>query len=113
MIDVRVDPEHPCQALVTLCAGEKDLPCRIAFLDEDIVRVTVDPTGAFAPYARPVSPDHVARIQAQPDESDVYAHPAACVAHEGATLVVCAGDTDVLVDKDDGRLTFRRRGASS
>ena len=110
MIDVRVDPEHPCQALVTLCAGERDLPCRIAFLDEDIVRVTVDPTGAFAPYARPVSPDHVARIQAQPDESDVYAHPAACVAHEGATLVVCAGDTEVLVDKDDGRLTFRRRG---
>ena len=110
MIDVRVDPERSYQALVTLRAGEKDLPCRISFLDEDVVRVTVDPAGVFAQYAAPRSPEHVARIQAQPDESDVYAHPSACVRDEGAKIAARAGDTEVLVDKDDGRLTFRRRG---
>ena len=110
MIDVRVDSERPYQALVALCAGEKDLPCRISFLDETIVRVTVDPTGAFAQYATPRSPEHVARIQAQPDESDVYAHPAVSVRDENAKVAVCAGGTEVLVDKNDGRLTFRRRG---
>ena len=110
MIDVRVDSGRPYQALVTLRGGEKDLPCRVSFLDEDVVRVTVDPAGAFAQYATPRSPEHAARIVAQPDESDVYAHPSACVRDEGATLAVCAGDTEVLVDKDDGRLTLRRRG---
>ena len=106
MVDIRVSSERPYQALVTLCAGEKDLPCRIAFLDEGIVRVTVDPTGEFAPYARPVSPDHVARIQAQPDEFSVYAHPAADVTEKDGALVARAGATSVLVDATSGRMTF-------
>ena len=93
MIEARVSPERPYQALVTLCDGERTLPCRIAFLEESVVRVTVDPTGAFAPYATPVSPDHVARIQAQPDESGTYAHPAVTVRDAGDALSVRAGGT--------------------
>ena len=110
MIEARVNPERPYQVLVTLCAGEKNLTARIAFLDEGVIRVTVDPTGAFAPYARPVSPDHVARIQAQPDESGVYAHPATSVRDAGDALVMRAGETELLLSKADGRMELRRRG---
>ena len=110
MIDVRVNPECPYQVLVTLSADGATLEGRIALLDEGIVRVTFDPTGAFAPYATPRSSEHVARIQAQPDESAAYAHPAAAVRDEGTALAVRAGDTTVLLDKADGRLTFRRAG---
>ena len=115
MTDIHVSPERPNQALFSLPAGkkshgEKGLPCRIAFLDESIVRVTVDPAGEFAQYARPVSPDHVARIQAQPDESPVYAHPAITVRDEGDSLAIAAGETEVLLVKSDGRMTVRRRG---
>ena len=114
MTDIHVSPECPNQALVSLPAGEKDhgekgLPCRIAFLDESIVRVTVDPAGEFAQYAQPVSPDQVARIQAQPDESPVYAHPAVTVRDVGDSLAIAAGETEVLLAKGDGRMTVRRR----
>lgn len=109
MIEARVSPERPYQALVTLCDGERTLPCRIAFLEESVVRVTVDPTGAFAPYATPVSPDHVARIQAQPDESGTYAHPAVTVRDAGDALSVRAGGTELLLAKADGRMTLLRR----
>ena len=95
---------------VRVSFGEKGLPCRIAFLDETIVRVTIDPAGEFAPYARPLSPEHATRIQAQPDESDVYAHPVAAVRDEGDALAVSAGGTEVLLAKADGRMTLRRRG---
>ncbi|MDM8270711.1 glycoside hydrolase family 31 protein [Thermophilibacter provencensis] len=110
MIEARVNPERPYQVLVTLCAGEKNLPARIAFLDEGVIRVTVDPTGAFAPYARPVSPDHVARIQAQPDESNVYEHPAAGVRDAGDALSISAGEIELLLAKADGHMELRRRG---
>lgn len=110
MIDVRVSPELPYQALVSLPAGETRLPCRIAFLEEGIVRITVDPTGAFEQYARPVSPSHVARIQAQPDESPVYAHPSVAVRDGGDALVIRAGETELLLGRADGRRELRRRG---
>ena len=103
---MRIESERPYQALLSIPVGEKRVEGRIAFLDEGIVRVTVDPTGAFAPYARPVSPDHAARIQAQPDESPVYAHPVAEVTERDGTLVARAGATSVLVDVASGRMTF-------
>ena len=109
MTDIHVSPERPNQVLFSLPAGkkshgEKGLPCRIAFLDESIVRVTVDPAGEFAQYARPVSPDHVARIQAQPDESPVYAHPAVTVRDEGDLLAIVTGETEVLLAKSFSHL---------
>lgn len=105
MIEVRTCPERPYQALVSLRGVEG----RISFLDEGIIRVTIDPAGAFEPYARPVSPDHVATIQVRPDESAAYAHPAASVRDEGDALVVRAGETEVLLGRADGRMALRRR----
>ena len=113
MIYVAVSSECPNQVLVRVATGEKTIEGRLTFLDAGIVRVTLDPTGAFAPFATPRSPEHVAHIQAQPDDSEVYARPAASVRDEGAAFVVGAGDTEVLVDKADGRLAFRRAGALS
>lgn len=103
---MRIDSGRPYQVLLSIPAGERKVEGRIAFLDEGIVRVTVDPTGAFAPYARPVSPDHVARIQAQPDDSPVYAHPVADATEKDGALVARAGATSVLVDATSGRMTF-------
>lgn len=70
-------PGRPYQVDLTLAPGGVPVPARLAFLEEGIIRYTLDPTGAFAPYARPNSPAHAARIPAQPDESARYAHPPA------------------------------------
>ena len=103
---MRIDSERPNQVLLSMPAGEKSVEGRIAFLDEGIVRVTLDPTGEFAPYARPLSPDHLARIQAQPDDSDAYARPAAVATEEGGELVARAGGTSVRVDPSSGMMAF-------
>ena len=106
VIEVRICPERPYQALVSLRGVEG----RVSFLEEGIVRVTLDPTGAFGQYATPVSPSHAARIQAQPDDSEAYSHPAVSVLDEGDAVAISAGETSVLLDRVDGRMALRRRG---
>ena len=110
MTDARINPERPNQAFVSLPSESGALEARVTFLEENVVRVTIDPTGAFAPYARPLSPEHDARIPAQPDDSEHYGRPAACVRDEGDALAVCAGDGAVLLDKRDGSVSLRWRG---
>ena len=122
---VAPDPLRPNVAVVTFsaleqggAAGEKSgapaaprvVEGRIAFLDEGVVRYTVDPAGAFAPYAKPVSPEHAARIPAQPDDSRRYARPAVRVCEEGGAFVVAAGGTEVLLGRSDALLSVRRNG---
>ena len=121
---VAPDPLRPNVAVVAFAAaegtssGENDgapaapraVEGRIAFLDEDVVRYTVDPAGAFAPYAKPVCPEHAARIPAQPDDSERYAHPAVRVREEGGAFVVAAGGTEVLLGRLGALLSVRRNG---
>lgn len=121
---VAPDPLRPNVAVVAFAAaegtssGENDgVPAapravegRIAFLDEDVVRYVVDPAGAFAPYAKPVCPEHAARIPAQPDDSERYAHPAVRVREEGGAFVVAAGGTEVLLGRSGALLSVRRSG---
>ena len=110
MIEICVSPERPYQAFVTLYAGEKTIEGRISFLEENIIRVTFDPTGEFAPYARPRSSEHRARIQAQPDESCADARPLITEREAGEARAVCAGATAGRLGKADGRLSVRRAG---
>ena len=103
-------PGRPYQVDLTLAPGGVPVPARLAFLEEGIIRYTLDPTGAFAPYARPNSPAHAARIPAQPDESARYAHSRPTLeAREGA-LAIRVGLTEVLLEGPSGLLTVRRRG---
>lgn len=122
---VAPDPVRPNAALVTFAAAEacpsgerrpapaapRAVEGRVVFLDEGILRVTVDPTGAFAPYAAPRSPEHAARIPAQPDESERYARPAASVSRRGDAFCVAAGGVEVLLGKGDGLVEVRCDGA--
>lgn len=110
MTNACVSPERPNQALVSLSSGSGALQARVAFLEESVVRITIDPTGEFAPYARPLSPDHLARIPAQPDDSDHYGRPAVDVRDEGGALAIRAGDGEVLIDRGDGSMSLRWRG---
>ena len=110
MIDVQIDPVCPWRASVLIPAGEGTLEGRIAFLDEDVVRVTLDPAGAFAPYARPRSEAHTAHIQAQPDEDAVYGHPAVSVCRRHGELVLSAGGTELRLGEKDAALTLVRNG---
>lgn len=51
---------------VTFDRGGTDVQGKITFLEDDIFRYNVDPSGEFNAYAVPRSKDHVAKIQAQP-----------------------------------------------
>lgn len=55
---------------VTFDRDGTDVQGKITFLEDDIFRYNVDPSGEFSEYAVPRSKDHVAKIQAQPDSSD-------------------------------------------
>ncbi len=50
---------------------------KITFLEENIFRYDVDPSGEFAAYAKPVDEKHAARIQQRPDDSKAYTRPEA------------------------------------
>lgn len=80
---------------------------RITFLDNGIFRYNVDPSGKFSEYAAPRDVAHTAKIPAQPDSSDTYAHPAARVADTGTSFEVTAGDVTVLLDKATAQLSVK------
>lgn len=83
---------------------------RITFLDDGIFRYSVDPTGEFSEYATPRKPEHVAKIQAQPDSSDVYGHPQASVSESDGKIVIASGTTSIEFDKASAKMTVKRDG---
>lgn len=83
---------------------------RVAWLDEGVVRVTVDPTGEFPEYAPPLEPAHVARIPVRPDGSPAYAHPAAALALEDGVVRIEAGAVCLRFD-ERGRMALSVGGA--
>ncbi|MDO4436488.1 MAG: glycoside hydrolase family 31 protein [Coriobacteriaceae bacterium] len=93
---------------VTFNDGQKDIQGKITFLEDDIFRYNVDPKGEFNPYAVPMSKDHVAKIQAQPDSSDVYSHPDAKVEDKGGKIIITSGDTTIEFAKDTALMTVKK-----
>ena len=80
---------------------------KITFLDDGIFRYNVDPSGEFSEYAAPRSKDHTAKIPAQPDASDKYAHPAATVKATDTAFEITSGDTTVVLDKATAKLNVK------
>ena len=77
---------------------------RLTFLDEGIFRWNIDPAGEFSNYAAARNASHTARIQQQPDSSDVYQHPAASISESDAELTITCGSTRISFDKATGKM---------
>ncbi len=102
-----VEPSGDNQVNITFDAGGETIQGRMTFLEDGIIHYVVDPTGQFAEYATPNSSAHTARIQAQPDSSDVYDTPAeVSVNTEGDAFTITADGTTVSLDKDTALMTI-------
>ncbi|MBE6469382.1 MAG: hypothetical protein E7001_05415 [Coriobacteriaceae bacterium] len=97
---------------VTFSDGSKDITGKITLLEDGIFRYNVDPAGEFSAYAKPKSADHIAKIQAQPDTSDKYTHPAASVKDENGKFIISAanGKTTIELDKATAKMTIKHDG---
>ena len=95
---------------ITFSDGGKDLEGKITFLEENIFRYNVDPSGEFNAYAVPRDEKHVAKIQAQPDTSDAYSHPAASVSEKDGKFVITSGKTTIEFAKDTALMTVKKDG---
>ncbi len=80
---------------------------KITFLEENIFRYDVDPSGEFAAYAKPVDEKHAARIQQRPDDSKAYTRPEAAVTEQDGRTVVRCGDTSVIFDNGTAKMQVR------
>ena len=87
-----------------------DVHGKITFLDNGVFRYNVDPEGEFSEYAEPRSEAHVAKIQAQPDNSDKYDKPAATVSETDTVFEITAGDVTVVLEKATGKLSIKAGG---
>ena len=78
---------------------------KITFLEGDIFRYNVDPSGAFSEYATTVYGNTV-KIPQYPDSYDAYSHPSASVSEVGSDIVIEAGDTTIKFEKSTAKMTI-------
>ena len=82
---------------------------KITFLEGDIFRYNVDPTGAFSEYATTVYGNTV-KIPQYPDDYDAYSHPDATVSEAEGYIVITAGDTTIKFEKATAKMTVLYNG---
>ena len=94
---VEVDADDKNIVWVTFDNGYQG---KITFLDNDIFRYNVDPSGQFNEYAQVHNgyPD-TAKIQQYPDSSDAYSHPEASVQQNGNSYEIKAGNVTISFDE--------------
>mgnify|MGYP002732188005 CR=1 FL=1 len=95
---------------VTFQQGDHEVTGKITFLEDDIFRYNVDPSGEFSEYAKPKSDAHKAKIQAQPDSSSKYGKPGATVSEADGKIVITSGETTIEFAKDSALMTVKRGG---
>lgn len=83
---------------------------KLTFLEENIFRYDVDPSGMFASYAVPREAVHVAKIQQCPDESDAYTKPEPEIRETETQAEVRCGTVTVLFEKATGRMKIHKNG---
>ena len=72
---VEPNPDQANQVIITFDSDGTTIEGRMTFLEDGIIHYVVDPSGNFNPYATPNSASHTARIQAQPDDDEIYETP--------------------------------------
>ena len=82
---------------------------KITFLEGDIFRYNVDPSGAFSEYATTVYGNTV-KIPQYPDSYDAYSHPSASVSEAGGYIVIEAGDTTIKFEKATAKMSVAYKG---
>ena len=82
---------------------------KITFLENDIFRYNVDPSGAFSEYATTVYGNTV-KIPQYPDDYDAYSHPDATVSEADGDIVIEAGDTTIRFEKATAKMTVAYKG---
>ena len=94
---VEVDADEKNVVWVTFDNGYKG---KVTFLDEDIFRYNVDPSGRFNEYAQVYNGyPNTAKIQQYPDSSDAYSHPEASVQQNGNSYEIKAGNVTISFDE--------------
>ena len=78
---------------------------KITFLEGDIFRYNVDPSGAFSEYATKVYGNTEVKIPQYPDSYKAYSHPEAKVSEADGYVVVTAGDTTIKFEKATAKMT--------
>lgn len=78
---------------------------KVTFLENGIFRYNVDPANEFNEYAKPNDASHVARIQAQPDDSSSYAHPSATKSEDELKFTLSNGNVTIQFEKSTGRMS--------
>ncbi|MBR7178774.1 MAG: discoidin domain-containing protein, partial [Oscillospiraceae bacterium] len=82
---------------------------KITFLEDDIFRYNVDPSGVFSEYATTVYGNTV-KIPQYPDSYEAYSHPTASVSDADGYIVITAGDTTVKFEKSTAKMTVLYKG---
>lgn len=83
---------------------KENITGKITFLEENIFRYDVDPSGAFSSYAVPRDEMHTAKIQQYPDESDAYAKPEADIEDAEDRIIIRCGKVSVIFDKSTAKM---------
>lgn len=82
---------------ITYRGGEKS---KITFLEEDIFRFQMEPTGEFSEYPEPANKNHAAKITQQPDSSNEYTKPKPKVSEEGQSYIIATNSIALYIQKN-------------
>ena len=82
---------------------------KITFLEGDIFRYNVDPSGAFSEYASTVYGNSV-KIPQYPDSYKAYSHPEATVSEADGYIVITAGETTIKFEKATAKMSVAYNG---
>lgn len=96
-----IDSKNKNIVYITFNDGVKG---KITFLDNGLFRYNVDPSGEFSEYATPNNSDDIAKIQAQSDSSDFYAHPEATIEETDASIIIKSNGTSIIFDKATAKM---------
>ena len=87
-----------------------DVAAKITFLEDDIFRYNVDPTGEYSEYCVANSANHMGRIPQYPDNSDEYSKPGATVSEKDGYIIVSNGSTEILFEKATAKMKVVAEG---
>ena len=83
---------------------------KITFLEGDIFRYNVDPSGEFSEYATKVYGNTTVKIPQYPDSYKAYSHPEATVSEADGYVVITAGETTIKFEKATAKMSVAYNG---